>query len=115
MTYTITRDDAAEDARVLRAAITVAENFVDYSDAMKRLASLADSIEEQVKPVIEEPTAFGSVVRAISGEVSVGGTLWQMATGHGAHYWEDEHGCVEVWSELTDVEVLRVGLGQEPR
>lgn len=77
------------------------------------LTDAAEQIEKQVKPAIEEPKEFGSIVRAISGP-SVYGTLWQMAPGHGEHYWQDAHGCVEVWSELTDVEVLRVGLGPEP-
>jgi hypothetical protein len=37
--------------------------------------------------------------------------LWQRSYGDGKHYWESEHGVIEVWSDLTDIEVLRVGLG----
>jgi hypothetical protein len=71
---------------------------------------IAESIEEQVKPAIEEPTEFGSLVRARSfGPLSM---LWQRSPVNGKHYWESENGAVDVWSELTDVEVLRVGIGE---
>lgn len=72
------------------------------------LSQLADMIEEQVKPAIEEPTKFGSIVSApLDGER----VLWTPNPRVGAHYWISATGFSEVWSELTDVEVLRVGLG----
>jgi hypothetical protein len=73
----------------------------------------ADSIEEQVKPVIEEPTAFGSILRA-SCEPGLRGVFWQKSPMHGKHYWESTGGALALWSELTDVEVLRVGIGESP-
>lgn len=68
---------------------------------------------EQVKPAIEEPEAFGSLVRATAGNTNypLPTYLWQRSPMNGKHYWESETGVVEVWSELTDVTVLRVGLG----
>ena len=109
MTYTITREDGADDAAALRYALEFAS--VKHSTHSTALRALADSIEEQVKPAVEEPKEFGSIVRA----VCLGGTdpqLWQRSYGDGKHYWESETGVVDVWSDLTDVEVLRVGLGE---
>lgn len=71
----------------------------------------ADSIEEQVKPTVPEPDQFGSIVRATCGPGLVG-ILWQHSPMQGKHYWESETGAVEVWPELTDVEVLRIGVGE---
>jgi hypothetical protein len=72
----------------------------------------ADSIEEQLKPVIEEPTEFGSIVRAGSPQDAPATEfdLWT-PTPRRKHYWMSQSGLCEVWSELTDVEVLRVGIG----
>lgn len=73
---------------------------------------IAEEIRAQIpKPAVEEPTAFGSIVRAVCAH----GTeyqLWQRSPMQGKHYWESEHGIVEVWSDLTHVEVLRVGIGE---
>jgi hypothetical protein len=115
MTYTIEREDAAEDLRVLRAAITVASGFVDGdADAMKRLRALADQIEEQVHPAIEEPRSFGSVVRVVyppSAELRFCRTYsvdvdkpW--CSGNHLRSWAD------VVEGATDAEVLRVGIGE---
>jgi len=58
----------------------------------------------------QEPTAFGSIIRATYlGKPR----LFQMATTVGKHYWEDRDGLVEVWSELADAEIVRIGLGDE--
>lgn len=79
------------------------------------LSDAAEQIERQVEPVIKEPEVFGSIVRASApAQRTAEGLLWQMAPQNGKHYWESEYGAVEVWSELTDVEVLRVGLGEIP-
>jgi len=109
--YTITRDDGAADVFALQDALNVlkASAFWD-SPTAKRLLDLRRSIEEQVKPAVEEPEGFGSIVRA----VCLGGSehqLWQRSYGDSKHYWESETGVVDVWSDLTDVEVLRVGIG----
>jgi hypothetical protein len=75
------------------------------------LEDLLAQIEEQMpKPAVPEPKAFGSIVRASIGALE--DVLWQRTPMNGKHYWESETGAVEVWSELTDVEVLRVGLGE---
>lgn len=70
---------------------------------------VAEEIREQIpKPVIEEPLEFGSLIRAEAPHHYR--ALWTPSPTSGDHYWMSEKGYVEVWSELTDVEVLRVGL-----
>jgi hypothetical protein len=69
--------------------------------------------EEKVKPAVEEPEDFGSVVRAAAPDWTTRPLLWQKTPAAGKHYWESETGVIEVWSELTNVEVLRVGIGTE--
>ena len=111
MTYTITRDDGALDLDAIRQILSFIPSDKDNYPAWYRLRELADSIEEQVKPAIEDPMAFGSLVRARSyGPLSM---LWQRSPENGKHYWESDTGAVEVWSALTDVLVLRVGIGEE--
>lgn len=69
-------------------------------------------IEEQLpKSAVEEPEEFGSLIRATCGPDLVG-VLWQKCPEKGKHYWEAETGAVDVWSELTDIGVLRVGVGE---
>lgn len=98
-TYTFTATDAEVWKLVDHLAATLGP--ID-----KRVA---DELRGQLKPAVEEPQEFASVVRATShGEPM----LWQKTPMHGKHYWESETGAVEVWSELTDVEVLRVGVGE---
>lgn len=93
MPYTITREDGSADAFALQDALNVLKASAAWdSPSAARLRELRDSIQEQVKPAIEEPTEFGSVVRA------------------SCPAWTRVH---EMWSELTDVEVLRVGVGDE--
>lgn len=110
MPYTITREDGALDLGAIRQILSFVPSDKDNYPAWYRLRELADSIEEQVKAVVEEPTEFGSLVRA--GRSGSDRVLWHPTTFHGKHYWMSETGVVEVWSELTDVEVLRVGLGE---
>lgn len=71
----------------------------------------AHQIEEQLpKPPIEEPTEFGSVIRARMGEREPL-ELWQRHGGGIA--WISESGAyVGGFSMLRDAVVLRVGLGQ---
>jgi hypothetical protein len=114
MTYTITRENPERDLKALRELLDRDRTYLPAEDSFDVLRELRDSIEEQVKPAIEEPTEFGSIVRARCSDTGPLSYLWQQAPPMGRHYWESEKGAVEVWSELTDVEVLRVGIG-EPR
>lgn len=69
-------------------------------------AKVADDIEAQVKPAIEEPLAFASVVKVKSEQ------LYVRTGALPVHPWESgEDSCS--WSDLDVVEVLRVGLGCE--
>ena len=115
----VNRPLAVATAHKLRSAAAAiladAANQVDarLADSLMyeagEIKARADSIEEQAKPAVEEPTEFGSLVRARScGPLSM---LWQRSLVNGKHYWESDTGAVEVWSALTDVEVLRVGIG----
>lgn len=113
MPYTITREDAERDLRALRSLLSGFPVSVS-SSSVPALLEIINAIEDQVKPAVEEPEAFGSIVRARYPGNQTDSCLWQMAPeGRGRHYWESEYGAVEVWSELTDVEVLRVGLGEQ--
>jgi hypothetical protein len=82
------------------------------ADALRAagLRLMAEDIERQVKPAVEEPTAFGSIVRANCAP-GLRGVFWQKAPIQRKHYWESTGGAVALWSELTNVEVLRVGIG----
>lgn len=85
------------------------------SESLGANSRIARQVAEQMpKPAIEEPTAFGSIVRAGWPNQPKGSEhpLWQRTHHVGNHYWANEFGDVEVWSELTDVEVLRVGVGE---
>lgn len=50
---------------------------------------------------------FGSIIRATCDGRT---RLFQKAPTYGTHYWEDETGFIQVWSELSGVEVVRVGI-----
>lgn len=105
MTYTLTRDDAGRDAQLLGSALSVLRDIGGglNEDAIIRLQSLADSIWEQVKPAIEEPLAFASVVRVKTGSMFVRVGAMER------HPWVSGE-CRRSWDELEVVEVLRVGL-----
>lgn len=117
MTHEPASDALAEVGRIATALANVCLRAVG---ALKDLNQddfilIPGPIEEQVKPAIEEPTEFGSIVRArypVQPENSER-PLWQLSPAHGKHYWISQAGELEVWSELTDVEVLRVGLGDD--
>lgn len=104
---------ALADPRVqLRALQLAVERLAStpLQGAAQILTHLREAIEEQVKPAVEEPEEFGSLVRARSfGPLAM---LWQRSPENGKHYWESDTGAVEVWSGLQDVEVLRVGIGE---
>jgi hypothetical protein len=73
---------------------------------------MAADVEAQLpKASVEEPTEFGSVVAAsVAGRPAP--VKWHMSPMNGKHYWESEFAAVELWSELRDVDVLRVGIGE---
>jgi len=77
---------------------------------------IAAQIEEQVKPAVEEPEDFGSIVQAWHPSEDPSGTppdLWQRSPMNGKHYWENRNGVCEVWSDLVHPQVLRVGIGED--
>lgn len=100
------------DPRSYTAALHAASMLMDGpNETTLCLDSLRGMILDQL-PRMTEPQAFGSVVRAgYNGNPDR--VLWQRDPLKGHHYWESESGVIEVWSELTDVEVLRVGLGED--
>jgi len=102
--YTITRQNGQRDLEALKALLArdgVVDGDIDI------LQQIADSIEEQVKPAIEEPEEFGSVVRAGVDAIS-DRVLWvNSASG----YWFSETSRRADFPDLYHPEVLRVGIG----
>jgi len=108
MTHVITLQVGSP--HVLRDHLRKAAECYDLgTNTRHTLEDAIAQIDEQVKPAIEEPTEFGSIVRASE---NLGTWLWQKTPAHGKHYWESETGACAVWSELSDIEVLRVGIGE---
>jgi len=94
-----------------------AENLVQFFDRTggEVDARVAEQIRAQIPlPAIEEPTEFGSIVRAWHPDdpKGVAADLWQRSPRNGKHYWENRLGNIEIWSELVRPEVLRVGIGE---
>jgi hypothetical protein len=110
MTYTITREDPERDLNALRAAIEKFR-YPDEVEAvqLQHVQELADSIEEQVKPIVKDPEAFGSIVRAGYDE-HTDRVLW-VRTPRG-WYAETDHGYHAYFAGLHEPEVLRVGIGE---
>lgn len=73
------------------------------------LDNMADDMEAQLKPAVEEPKAFGSIVRAGYDE-HTDRVLWVRA-GRG-WFAETEHGFHSSFAGLHNPEVLRVGIGE---
>ena len=103
---------AARKLRSLATAIR-AEEYAPHDFGVReemevqavRLTARADELDPS-KPAIEEPLAFGSVVRAANGVlyVRVGAVqALPWATGEALRYWD----------QFDAVEVLRVGVGDE--
>jgi len=99
-----TRELIVELAARAEVATTIGEMWPGYSTVG------GYAIEEQVKPAVEEPTEFGSIVRALGPYGK--SMLWQKTPEKGKHYWESETGVVEVWPDLQDPEVLRGGVAE---
>lgn len=94
-----------------RAAATAIRNLAELeSDEGTKAAvlSIASQLEEQVKPAIEEPLAFGSVVKVRYGTLYVRlGAALALPWGSGEQ--------LRSWDQLDVVEVLRIGIGEAIR
>lgn len=111
---TLTLDDPELAASQLRHAANHWNDGPPKSNPVgDLLLSLADSIEEQLKPAVDEPQEFGSLIfaRHPDDPEYVAAEWWQLCPSRGEHYWESQSGEVELWSELLDVRVKRVGHG----
>ena len=105
--YTITRKDAERDLNALRAVLSGFPVSVS-SSVVPALRELVEAIEEQVKPAVEEPSEFGSIVRAGVDGLS-DRVLWQ----RGPKKWHSETGdLVACFKWLDHPEILRVGIGE---
>lgn len=112
MSYSITREDPELDLDALRDVIdNTGPGYGSHPRIFEVLRDLADSIEEQVKPVVEEPQEFASVVRAGFDSRS-DRTLW--VRGHKGGWQSDDGAFTAIWQSLHEPEVLRVGTG-DPR
>jgi len=76
---------------------------------MAHLDAMADDMEAQLKPSVQEPEEFGSVVRAGISESS-DRVLWTRGAGH---YWFSETARRSDFATLHNPEVLRVGIGYD--
>lgn len=61
----------------------------------------------------QEPQEFGSVVRASS--VRYEEQNWTPIPRTGEHWWHSETGKLEMWRDLVDPEVLRIGVGVDEK
>jgi hypothetical protein len=102
----LTLDDAQADLTLLREAVV---GYGNQSQIRALLTRLALSIEEQVKPAIEEPKEFGSIVRAGYDE-HTDRVLWVRTPG--GWYAEESAGFHAYFPGLHNPEVLRVGIGE---
>jgi hypothetical protein len=94
------------------AAVAAAKVGVVYGGTWERLRA---QVEAQLpKPTVEEPTEFGSIVQARWCEAPshLPPLPWIYTPWQGEHRWRSADGLTTVWSELRDVEVLRVGIGE---
>lgn len=111
----LTLDDPTVSARALRYVVEEylakkhAEGMVGSGSMAPLLDQIADSIEEQVKPAIEEPKEFGSIVRA-GYDAHTDRVLWVRTPG--GWYAEESAGFHAYFPGLHNPEVLRVGIGE---
>lgn len=68
---------------------------------------VADDIEGQLEPSVDEPQEFGSIVRAACNGTS-DRILWCRGAGH---WWFSEQVGRALFADLHNPEVLRVGVG----
>jgi len=106
-----------DDPRVLMRALELAvERLVQtpMKGAAQILTHLRDSIEEQMKPAVEEPTETFSVIKArdlMGGEP--GGPTGMFWTRIRGGWFDDVQGALRGWSNLVVTEVLRIGIGDD--
>ena len=110
MAYTITREDGITDALAVQEAINllIEDHPNDKLSIIARLRELRDSIEEQVKPAIEEPKENFTVIRAVPAFDDRPREL-VLLDGHWCDL--DANPCGD-WESFTGVKVLRVGIGE---
>jgi len=110
VTYTIN----PKDPHGLLCVLGEASIEFDNEGAVQSKAlidELRDQLREQVKPAVEQPTEFGSIVRAGLDGLS-DRVLWQRWARGG---WQSEEGAfVASFDFLDHPEVLRVGIGEPP-
>lgn len=108
--YTFTSKDPLGLLSVLGEASNEFDN--EGAPVSKALIDeLRDQLRSQVKPVVEEPTEFGSIVRASSDKCEP--QMWSPIPRTGDHWWHSETGKLERWRDLDVDEVLRFGVGDE--
>lgn len=100
-------DITPTDLTAMRLVLAASERSRDNTPAWHRFKDLVESIEEQVKPSIEEPLAFASVVRVRSGSMFVRVGAMER------HPWVSGE-CARSWDEMDVTEALRVGLDVAP-
>jgi hypothetical protein len=119
MTDPVNVTDATQAVEALRYALEFAS--VKHSTYATALCELADSIEEQVKPTVEEPVAWGSLVRADSTASAQVRILFAYVpapeevadAGERKFSWYSEKDSWHSWQDLSRIEVLRIGVGAE--
>jgi hypothetical protein len=108
------------DLREIASALRYLAGREDECGSNRRKwGEIAAAIEEQVKPAIEEPTEWGSVVAARRvgyGSEDTTRLRWQRWNSIGDSWRSEPAGDLGVvyhsdWSYLTGVEVLRIGVG----
>jgi hypothetical protein len=105
----LTLDDPAEFARWLHAH--AGQMPETWSARACQLDAIAHQIEEQVNPVVDEPTEPWSVIKARPSWRDADPREFTLLRGG---FWVDHDGneC-GAFSTFTDVEVLRVGIGED--
>lgn len=100
------------DLREIASALRYLEGRgEECSSNRRKWGQIAASIEEQVKPVVKEPTELFSVIRASDME---GRTFNAVRVYEGAKKPWNSGAAWYGWWELKDPEVLRVGIGERP-
>ena len=101
-------DDPAEFARYARAHASQIPGA--WRGRADQYLSIAEQIEEQVKPAALEPIAFGSAVLAfVCGNDPM---QWVRTSPPEYSQWTNRDGYTVPWQKLCEVEVLRVGIGE---
>lgn len=106
--YTVTRQNGQRDIEALKALLA-GDGVVD-SDA-DVVQQIVERIEEQLpKPAIEEPREWQSMV--LAGHLDAPEMPQRILVRRSDGIWESAEGLKAEWSELLDIKVLRVGIGE---